>query len=182
MKIYEITGANGFEELQLRNYEQKKYCIDWLESDVSIRDKWNDDIEVDIITKGKKSDCPFIWVGKGVMVISENAKEKLESYWIDDCIELLPIKCKEGVYYLLHVIDVRNISFDFKIEIGNRKVNFNKLECIKNKIDVNGLFRGYYQGDKLDKRIFITERFKDSVKNSTLKGFDFREIWDSEEL
>lgn len=172
MTIYKILGKEGYLELQFKNDDVDNNLIGLLGENYSIANKWNAP-EVDIITKGKKSDCPIFWEGNNLIVVSEKAKNELSDVWEEDNIELLPLICGDTIYYLLHIMQTENTSYDISEDY---ELVFNKDECEKMNILNKYLFRVYF-GKYASPSIFGTEKFIERVKNSDLKGFRFNEIW-----
>lgn len=173
MIIYEISSKEGYLELQFKNYDSDKMLIKLLSEDKSVLKEWGMP-EVDIITKGKKTDCPFFWVSTQLVVVSEKAKNELQDVWEADNIELLPMICEDTIYYMIHIMQIENVSYDY----GNHySIVFDKKECEKHKIMDKFLFRAY-NGTYKDKSIFANEKFIERIKNSDLKGFSFKKLWE----
>lgn len=172
MIIYEISGKEGYLELQFKNYDVDKKLIRLLRENCSVENDWKVP-EVDIITKGKNSDCPMLWVSTNLVVVSEKAKKELIDIWEKDNIELLPLSCGNTIYYLLHIMQTEDTSYDISEDY---ELVFNKDECEKINILNKYLFR-VYSGKYSSTSIFATEKFIERVKNTDLKGFGFKEIW-----
>ena len=75
MNIFEILGKEGYLELQFNDYDKDIDLIQLLIEDTNVINKWGEP-KIDIITKGKKGDCPYFWVSTGLVVISEKAKDE----------------------------------------------------------------------------------------------------------
>ena len=120
MNIFEILGKEGYLELQFNDYDKDIDLIQLLIEDTNVINKWGEP-KIDIITKGKKGDCPYFWVSTGLVVISEKAKDELHDIWEKDNIELLPLKYNDTYYYLLHITKTQNISYnmlnEYEIEV-----------------------------------------------------------------
>ena len=58
MIIYKVSGKEGYLELQFKNYDSDKELIRLLSEDRSVKKEWGTPA-VNIITKGKKTDCSF---------------------------------------------------------------------------------------------------------------------------
>lgn len=173
MIIYKISSKEGYLELQFKNYDSDKILVDLLVEEKSVLKEWGVP-EVEIITKGKKSDCPFFWVSSQLVVVSENAKDELYDVWEADNIELLPMKYNNDIYYMVHIMQIENISY--KVDDEYRKI-FNKDECEEHKVMDRFLFRAYDESFE-DIRIFATDKFIERIQNSNLKGFAFEKIWE----
>ncbi|MBN1045258.1 MULTISPECIES: hypothetical protein [unclassified Clostridium] len=174
MIIYKVSGKEGYLELQFKNYDSDKELIRLLSEDRSVKKEWGTPA-VNIITKGKKTDCPFFWVGTRLAVVSEKAKDELKDVWEADNIELLPLICDDIIYYILHIMQTENISFDFADDYS---IVFNKSECKKHRITDKFLFRSHVMENARNKSIFVTEKFIERIKKSDLKGFGFKKIWE----
>lgn len=171
MKIYKVSVKNGYLELQFKNYHSDKMLLKLLSEDKSVLEEWGMP-EVDIITKGKKSDCPFFWASMQLVVVSEKAKEELKDVWKYDNIELLPLICGADIYYMIHIMQTENISYELE-----KDIIFDKKECEQYNITNKFLFRAYI-GEFRYKGIFVNEKFIERVENSNLKGFRFEKIWE----
>lgn len=178
MKLYEIKFKEGYRDVILKNYDNDVKYIKMLINDYSIKEQWPK-IEIKINHKGKKSDGPFFWSIIGALIISEKAKNELENFWNNNKFELLPLYLEEEVYYIVHVVELQDIEFNIKKdEKGNFTKVFNQKELQSNNIVDKGIFRIRLKNGKPYYSIFITEKFVELVKNSTLKGFKFEEVWD----
>ncbi len=172
MTVYKFYGKEGYLELQLKNYDTDKELLRLLSEEKSVKDEWKIP-ELEIVTKGKKTDCPFFWGGTCLAMVSENAKNELKDVWEKDNIELLPLSCGNTIYYLLHIMQTEDTSYDISEDY---ELVFNKDECEKINILNKYLFR-VYSGKYKSSSIFVTEKFIERVKNTNLKGFGFKEIW-----
>lgn len=175
MTIYEACGKEGYEELQFKNYDEDIKLLNLLLEDRSVKEEWGMP-EVDIITKGKKGDCPYFWVDSKVLIISEKAKNELKDVWEKDNIELLPLNCYKEKYYIVHIMNADQVSYDFTDDYN---IKFDEGECIKAGIADKFLFRSYIKAKFKDKSTFINEKFIERVARSDLKGFGFKVIWES---
>lgn len=179
MKLYETTCYEGYEDLGLKNEDYDEY-IESLANNYSLKNNWPK-IELEIVNKGKKSDMPFFWGEMGMMVISEKFKNEMKDFFCDKSFELLPLYLDETVYYIVHVIEVNKVNFKFeKDNKGNYIRIFSSKELIEKNIVDKGLFRVYLKNGEPDETIFITEKFISMLKNTSLKGFKFKVVWDSE--
>ncbi|WP_297429528.1 hypothetical protein [Clostridium sp.] len=176
MRIYRISGVEGFIEFQLNEYDTDSEYLDLLNEDKSIAERWKI-LDVGIVTKGKKSDCPFFWGGTDLVVISEEARTELLDLFNQEKVELLPLKNQDKNYYMVHVMETQNVGFS-PDEIDCEKIIFNEKECNEQNIVDKYIFRGYFLGKRADSSIFVTDRFIDRIKNSKLKGFNFVKIWE----
>lgn len=179
MKIYTIDGIDGFEELQLADYDKDVSYIELLCNPDSILDKWKK-VEFKVVTKGKKSDFPYSWAGRGIVIISEKAKDVLKPL-LQEKVEFLPVSCEGINYYLVHVMQVSDINYEYILKIGNKKIRFDREQVLNSNIQQKVFFRGYLQGDKLSEMTFCTEKLIEIVKQNNLRGFDYIEVWNSED-
>lgn len=179
MKIYTIDGVDGFQELQLVDYDQDNCYIELLGSEQSILNKWKK-LEFKVITKGKKSDFPFLWAGEGIIIMSENAKNMLKPL-LQEEVEFLPVNCEGCKYYLIHVMQMSDINYEYILEIGNEKIRFDREEVLNSDLKQKIFFRGYLQHDKLIGETFFTEKLIEIIKETDLKGFNYIEVWNSED-
>ena len=180
MKIYNTTCVEGYE-----SFNDKNDCFDdWadeLRKNYSIKEKWPK-IELDLTHKGKKSDMPFFWETMGALVISQRLKKEFDKFLDSPSIELLPMYFENETYYLIHIINVDDLTYKYiKDSRGNFKLIFNEKELIEKKIIDKGLFRIFINDEEPDDSVYITEKFVDKVRELGLKGVKFEVIWDSEE-
>ena len=182
MKIYTINRVDGFEEFQLTNYDEDSCYTDLLNSDKSLLNEWKE-LEVTVVTKGKKSDFPYIWTGMGLITISEKAKNILEGLCNKEVIEFLPIDCSGNRYYFIHIITPININFDYKLfdEEDDDKIIFDKQQVLNSDAENRLFFRGYLEENILDEITFFSEKLLKIIMQSDLKGFAYTEVWNSEE-
>lgn len=179
MKLYEINFKEGYRDIILKNHADDIKYIKMLINDYSIKKEWPK-VEIKINNKGKINDGPFFWSIIGALVISEKAKNQLENFFDNDKFELLPLYLEEEVYYIVHALELQEIEFNIKKdEEGNFTKVFNQKELQSNNIVDKGIFRIRLKNGKPYYPIFITEKFVELIKNSTLKGFNFGEVWDS---
>lgn len=179
MKLYEIKFKEGYRDVILKNYDNDVKYIKMLINDYSIKEQWPK-IEIKINHKGKKSDGPFFWSIIGALIISEKAKNELEDFWNNNKFELLPLYLGNEIYYIVHVIELEDVEFDMQEDENGNFINiFNKEELLSKNIIDKGIFRIRLKNGKPDYPILITEKFIEIVENSTLKGFNFEEMWNS---
>ncbi|WP_315076423.1 hypothetical protein [uncultured Clostridium sp.] len=179
MKLYEIKFKEGYRDVILKNHTDDVKYIKMLINDYSIKEQWPK-IEIKINHKGKKSDGPFFWSVIGALIISEKAKNELEDFWNNDKFELLPLYLENEIYYIVHILELQDVEFNIKKDAeGNFSKIFNKKELSSKDIASKGIFRIRLKNGKPYYSIFITEKFIEIVKDSTLKGFNFEEMWDS---
>ncbi|TNO97345.1 imm11 family protein [Bacillus sp. CD3-1a] len=188
MKIWQLkSSTDDYETFQLLNYEEdKKYFKTSFNSMVSLSDSWTPKF-IEVTDEGKSSDSPIFWGKSGVQIISEKAKNVLESM-VADNIEFLPLIHKQTnkKYYAMHVLrvlealDTNKTIFD-KLNscliIGCKKFVFIPYVVQQEpifKLNINGKVHPNY--------LLVSDQFKHAILESELKGFQFTEVWDSEEL
>lgn|GEM_PF-3769391 len=180
MKLYGINSKEGYRDFILKNYDEDIKYVEMLINDYSIKEEWPK-IEIKINYKGKISDGPFFWSIMGALVISEKTKNELVEFWNDEKFELLPLYLENEVYYIVHVLELQDIEFGIKKDSeGNFSKIFNEKELLTKDIVDKGIFRIRLKNGKPYYPIFITEKFVELIENSTLKGFNFGEVWNSE--
>ncbi len=124
---------------------------------------------------GDRSSC------MGVLVFSEKAIEKLYDVMKDD-IEILALDCDYGTFSLINVttvleaLDHENSKMDF-FEGTNQIMYIEKYAFFEDRIKGHNIFRIIEQKAS---RIFVTDKFVQTVKQNKLKGFRFSLVWDSE--
>lgn len=175
MKIWHLDAdVNNFDNLTLI---KEKWSV--LRFDGTKRsDTWMP-IAVRVIEDRKKSDTPGL--SSGAPVLSPRAIEVLKDLMADK-VEILPLRCRKGEYYVINVIDVLNcIDYEEaefeRFESSGRIMLFNKYvfntECVKGK----HIFKIV---DEPVRRPFVSDEFRNRVLESELVGFKFELAWDSE--
>lgn len=176
MKIYQKKAIDGFMEIQLNKFKEDIIYVERLKETGSITKEWKI-LKSDIITKGKKSDTPYFWADPSAIVISKKAKRILEDYCNENKIELLPIEVDNEQYYVLHLMEIMDVEYEYEVVFGGKKVDFNYNQLSKVSVEKKGVFRGRVKG-KAMKHIFFTDTFIDIIRKSDLKGWDFRVVWE----
>lgn len=171
MKIYYLGSKEGYRDITLKDYDKDSKYIKMLECDYRIKDKWPR-IELEIASKGKKSDIPYFWASGGRLVLSENARNKMRDIFETEKIELLPMYLENEVYYLVHIVKMEDIKFTKE---------FSEEELIEKNIEDRYVFGIYRPSGKVAKYTYITEKFINRMKELGLKGINFKVYWDSEE-
>ncbi|CVK19389.1 imm11 family protein [Sporomusa sphaeroides] len=176
MKIWHlIADVDNFENLTtLKQEDWEKLRFDGKK----LIDTWTP-LAVRVIKDSKKSDTPGL--SSGAPVLSLKAISILKDL-IDDVVEVLPLVCSGGEYYIINVLDVVDcIDYeraDFeRYKSSGRIMLFNryafKPECVKGK----HLFKIV---DEPVRRPFVSDEFRNRVIESGLEGFKFEQVWDSE--
>ncbi|MCM0759876.1 hypothetical protein M7775_15055 [Sporomusa sphaeroides DSM 2875] len=136
-------------------------------------------LAVRVIEDRKISDTPGL--SSGAPVLSPRAISVLQEL-VGDTVEVLPLICSSGEYYVINVLDVVDCidyeKAEFKrYEHSGRIMRFIKYafksECIKGK----HIFKIV---DEPVRRPFVSDEFRNKVIESGLEGFEFELVWDSE--
>ncbi|QWH41796.1 hypothetical protein EXW53_08905 [Bacillus mycoides] len=189
MKIWVLKSVlDNFESFQLLNFEgdHKKYIDGKINSITHLANSWGN-ILIECVEEGNYSDFPKFWGGIGAPMISEKAKRVLEPL-IGENVEFLPLlrNATSEVYYLVHVLNVLDaIDGDkaiFKKLITGLVVGCEKFAFDSNTVRNEMIFKVYINGKIHPTAVFISDELKILIEQSDLKGFEFIEVWDSEEL
>lgn len=188
MKIWVLKSVlDNYESFQLLNFEEdhKKYIDGKINSITHLTNSWGK-IYIECIEGDNHSDLPKFWGGTGTPMISEKAKQVLEPL-IGDNVEFLPLlrNSTSEVYYLVHVLNVLDaIDGDraiFKKLITGLIVGCEKFAFDFNIVQNEMIFKVYINGKIHPTVVFISDELKALIEQSELKGFEFIEVWDSEE-
>ncbi|EKS8378253.1 imm11 family protein [Bacillus cereus group sp. MYBK65-1] len=187
MKIWQLkSSTDDYESFQLLNYEEdKKYFKTSFNSMVSLSDSWTPKF-IEVKDEGKLSDSPIFWGKSGVQIISEKAKNVLEPI-VGDNIEFLPLIHKQTnkKYYAMHVLrvlealDTNKTIFD-KLSSG-LIIGCEKFVFIPYVVQHEPIFKLNINGKVHPNYLLVLDQFKNAILESELKGFQFTEVWDSEE-
>ncbi|MDR6227142.1 imm11 family protein [Desmospora profundinema] len=177
----------GFESLQLVNFDHDydKYFRN-IKKPNSIKDVWGN-VEVYTLTEGGegyKSDFPHFW-GKGsAPVFSEEALNVVYDL-IEDKVEALPLNHPEHKYFAIHVLNaVDAIDYNnsiVKVMKSGLRAGFKKCSFLQEKIIGQHMFK-IYLDDRVQSEAFVSDEFKERVTSSSLVGYEFIEVWDSEKV
>ncbi|ANV74276.1 hypothetical protein BCM43_27865 (plasmid) [Bacillus thuringiensis] len=119
-------------------------------------------------------------------MISEKAKQVLKPL-IGDNVEFLPLlrNSTSEVYYLVHVLNVLDaIDSDkaiFKKLITGLIIGCKKFVFIPYVVQHEPVFKLNINGKIHPNYLLVSDQFKNTILESDLKGFQFTEVWDSEE-
>lgn len=140
-----------------------------------------DNLEIEVVDRGRISDSPKFWSFSGTLLLSEKAKMRLEEFLMD-YVEFIPLKSKGAIYYLVNILSIvdgidyektvlRKLSTGLIVGIEKYAFNLEKIKDIK-------LFKVL-----LNKRVFYTEIYVSNelkkIIEGELVGFKFVEVWDS---
>ncbi|PMB10573.1 hypothetical protein CEN49_03705 [Fischerella thermalis CCMEE 5273] len=183
MKIWLLRSnlSEEFEDLQLVDFDRDSKQFDKFNETHSIAKLWND-VEVYTLTKGLQNDFPHFWGRSFVPVLSKSAKNFINDL-IEGKAEALPLIHSEHEYYAVHVfntIDAINYNKAVikKLPSGLR-VGFKMYSFIPEKVIGQHIFKVYLD-NRVHSVIFVSDTFKERVTSSSLIGYDFVEVWDSE--
>lgn len=181
MKVWEMTNVtNEHFSLMLkeRSNENHEYLRDKLNG-LDISRLWNP-LEVVLHSKSKKyTDFPIFW-DEQAPVFSDKAV-KYSNEILRDKVEFLPLKHEKYNFFICNIINVidcleedsskiKRFSSGRILEIKGYDFN---VESVRDQI----IFKIPQQIHKC----FVTELFKNHIESSKLKGYVFKEVWDSDE-
>ncbi len=176
MKVWHwIADVDNFENLTtLKQEDWEKLRFDGRK----LADTWTA-LAVRVMEDSKISDTPGL--SSGAPVLSPRAISVLKDL-MKDIVEVLPLICSSGEYYVINVLDVvecvdyEKAEFE-RYESSGRIMLFNKYafkpECVKGK----HIFKII---DEPVRRPFISDEFRNRVLENGLAGFKFELVWDSE--
>lgn len=175
MKIWRVLPDNGTMVVSsIEGYDFDLYT-DFAGVSMGITDV----VKLEIEVKGKLRDFPYM--GGGSLVFNKKSIEAL-SEMIADEVEFIDAEIIRenhklkliNVFNLIDAIDYdrsiaeRTLSGDVR---GFTKLNF-KLEALES--------RNLFKTPESTIRIYATDKFRDAVLASKLRGLEFVEVWDSE--
>jgi hypothetical protein len=119
-------------------------------------------------------------------MISRKAKEILEPL-ICNNVEFLPLihDITSEVYYLINVLNtVDAINYNKavleKLSTG-LIIGFEKYAFLANKVEGQIIFKTFLNQRLHSSTVLVSDEFRNKVLENNLKGFEFVEVWDSEE-
>ncbi|MFF2091581.1 imm11 family protein [Paenibacillus sp. NPDC058174] len=160
---YNLVNFNEDKE-QLYRTEEGRYLLDWKP------------LRMEVSRKGIKSDLPHFTLG--VLVFSRKSVDILNNY-INKYVQYLSIDNNEHV--LVNITNVADcVNYDRSTSFKDRHgefAGFDKLYFVEDKLEDQYIFK---IKEHVQSNIYVTDKFRDLVLQSKLKGFDFIEVWDSE--
>jgi hypothetical protein len=176
MKIWDLqSDVNNFDTLvPIKREDWDKLIF----AGNSLADSWNP-VPVMINDEVKPSDIPGLH--PSAPVLSEQAVESLKDL-IKVSVEILPLKCRKGNYFVLNVVDVID-CIDYDNSVFKRFPDSNKIMFFEKYSFVPGRIQGktiFKIVDEPTKTVFVSDVFKERVLSIGLKGFKFVLVWDSE--
>ncbi|WP_239616856.1 imm11 family protein [Cohnella mopanensis] len=180
MKIWELVSNDKSRELTTDDQKPLPNThpfYSWLDGSL-LADKWSPCYVVNY-RKGKYTDFPGF--RSGIPVFSGATFEKIGSY-LQSQVEFLPLIHKEMDFIALNVINLVDCADKARSEakrlistgdfLGYKKVVFHA-----EKIPADTLI--FKLPETSDSRVYVTDQFVELVKHHKLKGFQFKEVWDS---
>lgn len=184
MKVWKLRPSyNGYIEYEPETLGQFDFVAEKFRGN-SIKKEW-ESFPLIVISKGKLSDCPPALPIKA-LVFSERAVTKLNLLDIDK-IECLPvIMPNEENYFAINVINVLDCLDGDKCKVSRfdegEIMSYRKFVFKEKEVSNQFIFKIVeHESKRVESDIFVTDQFRDIVLQSGLKGFEFIEVWDSEE-
>jgi len=184
MKIWELgSNANYYDNLTFLTKDgAEDYLERFLEYEFDGRSlvaQWNP-LPVRLLEKIEKSDTPSL--SGSVPVLNRKAINILYDL-LEGSVELLPLISDIDEYYVLNVTKVIEAINHEKSEIkrfasSGRIMRFVKYSFIAEKLKETHIFK---ITDMPKAHVFVSDQFKDRALNNGLKGFEFTEVWESED-
>ncbi|MFT4407657.1 imm11 family protein [Bacillus cereus] len=188
MKIWQLKSLfDNYQSFQLLNLKEdrKKYFDGKIDLAIKLSDSWGK-IFIECVEGDKKSDCPMFWGELGTPMISRKAKEILEPL-ICNNVEFLRLihDVTSEVYYLINVLNtVDAINYNKavleKLSTG-LIIGFEKYAFLANKVEGQIIFKTFLNQRLHSSTVLVSDEFRNTVLENNFKGFEFVEVWDSEE-
>jgi hypothetical protein len=184
MKIWHLKSnlSGEFEDLQLVNFKKDNEHFDEFNKLDTLASTWSN-VEVYTLTNGRKSDFPMFWGhGYPIPVLSEGALNVVQDFFKGTA-EVLPLSHPDHMYYAVHVLNVINaVNYGncvFEEVSPGRPVSIKRYSFLPDKVVNEHIFK-VYLNDKVFFYVFVSDTFKERVTSSSLVGYHFVEVWDSE--
>ncbi|MDO3677896.1 imm11 family protein [Paenibacillus ehimensis] len=181
MRIWKIeSDIKGYNSLQLVNFEDdQERFFGKFESSTPLQESWGE-VQVYTIEEGEFSDLPHFWGYSKARVISEKAKNILESK-LSNSVEFLPLQHKEERYYVLHVLSIFQ-AVDYESVLLRKLptglvVGFEKYAFNPEVINGHNIFKVFLNERVYGTETFVSDEIKEIVEKNNLKGFKFIEVW-----
>jgi hypothetical protein len=181
MKIWHLKSnlSGEFEDLQLVNFDRDYEHFDKFDELNALTDTWSN-VEVYTLTNGRKSDFPKFWGHSSIPVLSEGALNVVQDFF-KGTTEVLPLSHPDHAYYAVHVLNaIHAINYSksiFKDPV--QPVSIKRYSFLPDKVIDEHIFK-VYLNDKVFSYVFVSDTFKERVTSSSLVGYNFVEVWDSE--
>jgi hypothetical protein len=137
--------------------------------------------KVSLFHKSKKyTDFPVFWQSSGSLIVSDKALKLLENI-LSEFVQFLPLAHEKYTYYLGNVTNVVDCLDENNCEINRfsdgRISTIEKYAFFIDKVKDQLIFK---IPQELNGDFFVSEKFKEIIESSKLKGYQFRLAWDSE--
>lgn len=185
MKIWKLHRQ--FEKYEILKFSNEKDS-DFFHQNfkgVPIKESW-EQILVEIYQGGEESDFP-----DGLLsppIFSERTVQKLGEFLDGNDVELLPLHTiKNKKYYAVNVLKVLDCIDGDRSEVKRFRsgeiMKYKKYAFKEDQVKGQDIFKLVDHEEKkiFSTQIFVSDRFRDKVKESGLTGFDFIKVWDSNE-
>lgn len=136
--------------------------------------------QLKVIKKGKFQD--FAYLHGGIPIFNRNSLDVLNDL-LFEFVELLDVEVTNNIVEL-KMVNVVNLidAVDYSRSVPERtlrgKVNgFKKMHFLDDKVAMQTIFK---TPEFPYTRVYVSDKFRDVVLASKLKGFEFIEAWDSE--
>ncbi|GGG62472.1 imm11 family protein [Paenibacillus radicis (ex Gao et al. 2016)] len=174
MKVWELESDHRSFSFNLTNFDEDMEQVDSLLEGVYVPE-WSP-LRMEVVRKGRKSDLPIFF--PGLLVFSKKSVDILDNY-INKYVQYLSIDNNDHV--LVNITNIADcVNYDRSTSFKDRHgefAGFDKLYFMEDKLEDQYIFK---IKEHVKSNIYVTDKFRDLVLQSKLKGFCFIEIWDSE--
>ncbi|WP_396654022.1 imm11 family protein [Mechercharimyces sp. CAU 1602] len=182
--IWELKSdvSSNFEELHLLDFDSDKHAFEQLRDKNQRITDWGDIKVYTMEENSSPSDFPKFW-GKGdIPVVSDHVVNAISDL-VTDQVEFLPLTHPHKLFYAVHVLNIID-AIDYnkalvKTLSSRLRVSFKKYAFHIDQIKKEHIFRVYLD-EYVDSKVLVSDDFKDRVTSSSLTGYKFVEVWDSE--
>ncbi|WP_268627773.1 imm11 family protein [Paenibacillus alvei] len=175
MKIWKMLSSLKSMEIEMENDEDFDVLYDGYGKFI---EEWGTP-KVVVTKKGRYQDFPIL--SGGNVVFNQKSMDKLGDLLINNA-QILDVNVNKSdidlkIVHVLHLLD----AVDYNRSIPHRTLGgivngFNKLIFNEEAITSHDIFKI----PELFSSVFVSDKFRDTVLASKLKGFEFYEVWDSE--
>lgn len=163
-----LIPTNGIDVDYVQLFDGRSHKSDWKNFEVR---------RVDDCLDMPLGDAP----GFFLPVLSARAKKALGSI-LDKDVEFLEVKCDNNIFWCVNVINVID-AVDYNKSIYTTFSNSDKILAFKKYCFYEEKLRNcniFKIPDECKRSPFVSERFKKTVEEFGLEGFDLQLVWDSE--
>ncbi|QMV40068.1 imm11 family protein [Cohnella cholangitidis] len=184
MKIWWLDYHPDYDNLEFNNNEDFE-AFESLLFGIPLIEKWIPP-KMKYIAKGRSSD--FLYQKDGVLFVTEKVKALFETTMLTELFEFLPVITTDGEYYILNVLNVLNVldcvdqdrSKEDRLSSG-RLIGYQEIEFIVDAVKNHDIFRiENKESNTILKEIYVSEKIRNVITNSELKGYQLVDIWDSD--